>query len=98
METLIKIGSDQETPSIFWLGPTMTFVINKPEDMKSVLMSPNCLQKPYMYDFVGSTKGIFNSPGIYFRHMTPLPNSHTTHTYLYFSHLNIYSSHLAKGS
>lgn len=62
MKTLIKVGADQETPSIFWLGPQLTIIVNKPNDMKDVLTSPNCLQKPYVYDFIGGIS-IFNSPG-----------------------------------
>lgn len=89
MDTLIKIGSDLETPSVFWLGPIMIIVVNKPDDIKSVLMSPNCLQKPYMYNFVGSTKGIFNSPGNIETYLRV--NIHLVPT---FKH----SSHLEKGS
>lgn len=62
MKTLIKISADKETPSIFWLGSQLTIIVNKPDDMKAVLMSPNCLQKPYVYDFIGGIS-IFNSPG-----------------------------------
>lgn len=63
MDTLIKISADQETPSIFWFGTQLAFIVDKPEDMKAVLTSPNCLQKLYVYDFFRGTNGLFNSPG-----------------------------------
>lgn len=60
---LALICSEHSTPTIFWFGPTLTFLITKPEDMKAVYMSPNCLQKPYVYNFFGGNNlGIFNAP------------------------------------
>lgn len=58
----MKICDETETPSVFWFGPTLAFFISKPEDLKAVYMSPDCLAKPFVYDFFGGTKGIFNSP------------------------------------
>lgn len=63
MTTLIQMSSETDTPSIFWFGPTLAFLISEPEDLKTIYMSPNCLSKPYVYKFfMGNNKGIFNSP------------------------------------
>lgn len=59
---LALMCDEHSTPTIFWFGPTLTFLITKPEDMKAVYTSPNCLQKPYVYNFFGGELGIFTSP------------------------------------
>lgn len=62
MDTLIEFSVERPTPSIFWFGHTLSFVITNPEDMKTILTSQNCLQKPYIYKFMGGKSlGLFNS-------------------------------------
>lgn len=51
----IKVNS---TPMKAYIGPFLIVVIDKPEDFRTVLMSPNCLGKPYLYQFYPSTVGI----------------------------------------
>lgn len=58
---IVKFIKDHETPSISWIGPCLTVTLDKPEDIKTVLMSPVCLDKPYMYRFLPSTVGILTT-------------------------------------
>lgn len=53
-----------ETPAAVWLGPKLHIIIDKPEDMQTVLLSPNCLDKPYVYRFLPNERGLFTSEGI----------------------------------
>lgn len=51
-------------PSRYWLGPTLIVVVSSPEDMQTVLNSPHCLQKPYVYDYMSSgNAGLFIADG-----------------------------------
>lgn len=61
MDTLIAISSEVETPSQFWFGPKLVVVIGKPDDVKTVLTSMNCLEKPYIYKFLRNNNGLFNA-------------------------------------
>lgn len=48
-----------ETPSKFYLGPFLVINLDKPEDVKTVLMSSSCLDRPYFYQFLPNTTGLF---------------------------------------
>ncbi|KAJ6636721.1 putative cytochrome P450, partial [Pseudolycoriella hygida] len=48
---LIRISESFENPSRYWFGPTLIIVVSSPNDMQTVLNSPHCLQKPYLYSF-----------------------------------------------
>lgn len=67
MQVCTDLSAGQENPSAFWFGPWLTIVISSTEDIKTVLTSPNCLKKPYVYNFFGRNTGIFNSEGNLFR-------------------------------
>lgn len=58
---IIKFIQTNETPTKIWIGPVLTITLDKPEDVKAVLMSPNCLDKPYMYRFLPSDVGILTA-------------------------------------
>lgn len=62
MTTLIEMCDERATPALLWFGPTLAFVITKPEDMKAVYTSPDCLGKPYVYRFFGGTASLFTAP------------------------------------
>lgn len=47
-----------ETPLKASLGPIYNVVLDKPEDVKTVLMSQQCLDKPYTYNFFQSRNGL----------------------------------------
>lgn len=49
------------TPAVSWIGPVCNITLDKPEDVKAILMSPSCLDKPYMYRFLPSTRGILTA-------------------------------------
>lgn len=54
-EETVQIIKSHETPCVAWVGPLMTISVDKPEDVKAVLMSPTCLERPYVYRFLPST-------------------------------------------
>lgn len=63
-----------ETPAAAWLGPKLHLIIDKPEDLQTVLLSPNCLDKPYVYRFLPNERGLFTSEGNLFRLNDPSDN------------------------
>lgn len=49
---LVDIVQKQDTPMKAYLGPIFMIVIDRPEDCKTILTSPHCLDKPLvMNDF-----------------------------------------------
>lgn len=64
MEAVAELFSDPVTPAAAWFGPKLVVGIARPEDMQTVLMSNNCLQKGYMYGFMHNKTGIFTSDGM----------------------------------
>lgn len=57
----IEMVRSYNTPCASWVGPVLTISVDKPEDVKAVLMSPACLDKPYMYRFLPSTFGLLTA-------------------------------------
>ncbi len=55
-----------ETPCRFWLGPVLAVFLSKPEDLQAVLLSPKCLEKPYIYRFMDVNQGLFTAPGWFY--------------------------------
>lgn len=51
------------TPVSVWVGPVLLVVVDHPEHLKAVLNSSNCLQKPYVYDFLNVKYGLMTGPG-----------------------------------
>lgn len=51
-----------DTPCRFWLGPVVAIFLGKPEDFQTVLLSPKCLDKPYLYSFMDDNQGLFTAP------------------------------------
>lgn len=58
---IVQFIKDVETPSKAYIGPFLNLTLDRPEDIKTVLMSPSCLDKPYMYRFLPSTVGILTT-------------------------------------
>lgn len=53
--------------SKFWLGPKLAIVCDEPSLIHTILMSKECIEKPYLYRMiVGAGNGIFSSKGIAF--------------------------------
>ena len=55
---LMNVVSDFETPNKFWGGHLCFVNIDSPEDLKTVLNSPNCLNKASVYNIVPMQKGL----------------------------------------
>lgn len=49
------------TPLKGYMGPALVISLDRPDDIKTVLMSPNCLDKPYLYQFYPRPCGILNA-------------------------------------
>lgn len=56
-ELIREIG----TPNKAYVGPLLFVTIDKPEDMKTILTSPHCLDKPYVYDYMPNSNGILSA-------------------------------------
>ncbi|XP_031632678.1 uncharacterized protein LOC116346652 [Contarinia nasturtii] len=54
----VRFATESETPLKTYIGSQLVITLDKPEDVKAVLMSPNCLDKPFVYDFYPSPNGI----------------------------------------
>lgn len=50
-EDVIAIILQGATPMKAQLGPAYFVIVDNPEDMKTILTSSQCLDKPYTYDF-----------------------------------------------
>lgn len=58
---IVKFVKDNETPAKAYIGPVLNITLDKPEDIRTILMSQSCLDKPYMYRFLPSTIGILTT-------------------------------------
>lgn len=58
---IVNFVKKNETPSKSYIGPVLNITLDKPEDIRTVLMSSSCLDKPYMYRFLPSTVGILTT-------------------------------------
>lgn len=58
IQEFIQIVSENGTPLKAQIGPAIFVMLDNPEDVKSVLMSSHCLEKPYIYDFLNQPLGI----------------------------------------
>lgn len=47
-----RFVKEKGTPNKTWLGPILVVNLDRPEDVRTVLMSPHCLEKPYLYRFL----------------------------------------------
>lgn len=52
---IVKFVKDNETPAKAYIGPVLNITLDKPGDIRTILMSSSCLNKPYMYRFLPST-------------------------------------------
>ncbi|GAB0086095.1 Cytochrome P450 [Sergentomyia squamirostris] len=60
-EGLLRLVRDilknYESPSRWWLGTTMYVLVKSPEDLQTVLNSPHCLSRGFVYEFLRSFGG-----------------------------------------
>ncbi|XP_031632667.1 cytochrome P450 4C1-like isoform X2 [Contarinia nasturtii] len=59
-KTLIKSLAQKDTPLKFYIGTKLFVTLNKPEDVKEILMSPNCFDRPFTSELVPFKNGILN--------------------------------------
>lgn len=57
-EEVVDVILRNTTPIKAQLGPAYFIIVDNPEDMKTVLTSSQCFDKPYPYDFFHLTSGI----------------------------------------
>lgn len=55
---IMEFTRKNETPYKSYIGPALLITLDKPEDLKTILTSPHCLSKPYVYQFYPSPAGI----------------------------------------
>lgn len=58
---LIDFVKTHTTPIKVYMGPFLMVIIDKPEDIKTILMSPNCQDKPYYYQFYSRKTSILSA-------------------------------------
>lgn len=56
---IIQLIKQNDTPNKLYIGPDLVIILDKPDDIKAILTSSNCLDKPYYYSFYPCPRGIF---------------------------------------
>lgn len=59
---------DSVTAGYSWLGPQLVITLTDPDDLKTVLTSDNCLDKPYVYKFFNSNNSLLSAPKEQWKH------------------------------
>ncbi|XP_041763554.1 cytochrome P450 4C1-like [Anopheles merus] len=72
---LMELMHHLPSPMRAWLGPFLLVVVDRPEMVQDVLSSPDCVQKPFMYDFFRLSKGLFGAPADQWRRHRKLLNA-----------------------
>lgn len=62
-EELNGILLEKGTPFKIQMGPAYFVVVDHPDDMKTILTSPHCLDRPYIYDFIYLPNSILTQRG-----------------------------------
>lgn len=57
-EEVVDVILQNTTPIMAQLGPAYFIIVDNPEDMKTILTSSQCFDKPYPYDFFHLPYGI----------------------------------------
>lgn len=60
MLELIQFTAHNKTPVKAYFGPLLFVTLDNPEDVKTVLMSSHCLDRPYFFKFSPTPHGIFS--------------------------------------
>lgn len=55
---IIEFTKRIQTPYKSYIGPALLITLDKPDDLKTILTSPFCLSKPFVYQFYPSPAGI----------------------------------------
>lgn len=62
MNVLNKIVTENESPVCMFSGPRFLTMIDKPEDIQTVITSRGCFEKGEMYKFFNRSVGLFAAP------------------------------------
>lgn len=63
----VAFSKANETPVKLYLGTDLIVVVDEPEDMKTILMSQHCLDRPFALDFLPVPGGIVTIRCLYFQ-------------------------------
>uniref|UniRef100_A0A182JEC3 Uncharacterized protein n=1 Tax=Anopheles atroparvus TaxID=41427 RepID=A0A182JEC3_ANOAO len=72
---LMELMHHLPSPMRAWLGPFLLVVIDEPAMVQDILSSPDCVQKPFLYDFFRLSKGLFGAPADTWRRHRKLLNT-----------------------
>lgn len=61
LNTMLGMIDDNQQLTKLWFGPYLVISINSPQFIKTVLNSEHCLQKAFVYDFLGVSQGLIAS-------------------------------------
>lgn len=50
-EELVKVLIKNGSPLKIQIGPSFFVIVDHPDDVQAILTSPDCLDKPFIYDF-----------------------------------------------
>ncbi|CAL1678466.1 unnamed protein product [Lasius platythorax] len=64
LDTIIKLIEKYSTPLRFWMGNKLFIIINKPDQIQTILQNSHCLDKSILYYFLESSlgKGLITAP------------------------------------
>ncbi|XP_055308673.1 cytochrome P450 4c3-like [Sitodiplosis mosellana] len=58
---ILRFAKSNDTPVKTYIGSTLALTVDKPEDIKIILSSPICFDKPFVFDFLPYRAGIFTT-------------------------------------
>lgn len=61
VEDSVQVILQNGTPMKAQIGPVIYVIVDRPEDMQTILTSTHCLDKPYIYDFFYASSGLINN-------------------------------------
>lgn len=64
-EILHKALETYGSPTKIWYGNMLSIYVDKPQQLQVILNSNKCIQKPYLYKFLGVNYGLIASDGEY---------------------------------
>lgn len=70
MKTLDSVCNQNNSPFRLWGGTSLFLIVHDAEDIETVLKSPHCLRRMYLYEFLrdsisDTVDGLFTSNGEY---------------------------------
>lgn len=62
-EKVTQISNSYERLGKGWIGPILTIFMDHPDDLRVILNSEDCLDKPYIYRFLQAGNGLLTANG-----------------------------------